>query len=142
MSAKTHDLKCDPQFFPALVDGSKPFELRENDRDYEVGDMLMLHEYERCGSCHKLHPTSGHCPHGKYTGQSCTRKVTFKTAYAQKTGFLVMGLAIPDAASCLRFTCALCEHDCTVPIGWRIDLATGVKRICPGCHKQLTQEAI
>lgn len=137
---KTHDLKCDPEFFTAVQDGTKPFEIRENDREYEVGDLLMLHEYQRCGTCHKQHP-AGRCPHGKYTGRTCTRRVTYKTSFAQKPGFIVMGMAIPDAASCLRFTCALCEHECIVPIGYRIDLATGIKRICPGCHRQLTQES-
>lgn len=138
---KTHNLKCDPEFFPAVVDGSKPFEIRENDRDYDVGDLLVLNEYVRCGECHKLHPT-GQCPSGKFTGKSCVRSVTFKTAFAQKPGFLVMGLATPPDTACLHFKCALCESDFALPVGWRIDFANGTKRICPGCRHQLTEESL
>ena len=33
-----HTVKCYPEYFKLLLDGSKPFEVRENDRIYEVGD--------------------------------------------------------------------------------------------------------
>jgi len=41
----THRLKCVPPFFAAIRDGSKPFEVRRNDRDYQVGDVLVLAEW-------------------------------------------------------------------------------------------------
>ena len=41
-----HRLKSWPEFFEPLLDGSKTFELRKNDRDYRVGDHLLLQEYE------------------------------------------------------------------------------------------------
>ncbi len=40
-----HDLKCWPAFFAGLRDGTKPFELRRNDRNYQVGDELLLREW-------------------------------------------------------------------------------------------------
>lgn len=40
----THDLKILPRYFDAVEDGSKPFEVRRNDRDYQVGDILLLRE--------------------------------------------------------------------------------------------------
>lgn len=41
----THELKILPQYFEAAWDGRKTFELRKNDRDYKVGDYLVLREY-------------------------------------------------------------------------------------------------
>lgn len=40
-----HDLKIDPEFFEAVQLGSKTAELRRNDRDFKVGDWLILKEY-------------------------------------------------------------------------------------------------
>jgi hypothetical protein len=40
-----HELKCWPVFFSQLNDNSKNFEVRRNDRDYQVGDTLLLREY-------------------------------------------------------------------------------------------------
>lgn len=41
----THELKILPQYFQAVWEGNKTFELRKNDRDYRVGDTLVLREY-------------------------------------------------------------------------------------------------
>jgi len=41
-----HELKCWPKFFKAMVDGVKTFEVRKNDRRFEVGDELLLREYD------------------------------------------------------------------------------------------------
>ena len=75
-----HDLKCHPQYFDALADGSKTFEIRFNDRGYEVGDTLLLRRYD---------PQTG------YTGESLTRRVTYVlSSYVALTpGYVAMGLA-------------------------------------------------
>jgi len=41
-----HDLKIWPQYFEAVRDGRKTFELRKWDRDYKEGDRLILREYD------------------------------------------------------------------------------------------------
>lgn len=40
-----HELKVLPQFYAALDDGSKTFEVRRDDRGFEVGDTLRLREW-------------------------------------------------------------------------------------------------
>ena len=42
---KTHYLKTWPEFFLATKLRKKAFELRKNDRNFEVGDTLVLQEY-------------------------------------------------------------------------------------------------
>lgn len=39
---KTHELKCEERFFYDILRGEKRFEVRRNDRDYQVGDALLL----------------------------------------------------------------------------------------------------
>jgi hypothetical protein len=41
----THDLKSWPEYFQAVRAGLKLFELRNNDRDFKVGDTVVLWEY-------------------------------------------------------------------------------------------------
>lgn len=41
-----HALKTEPQFFEAVIDGSKTFKVRKNDRDFRVGDYLALNELD------------------------------------------------------------------------------------------------
>lgn len=43
---KKHYLKKWPEFFKAVASGFKGFEIRINDRKYEVGDILVLQEWD------------------------------------------------------------------------------------------------
>ena len=42
---KTHELKIQPKYLVAVKSGLKKFELRINDRLYEVGDYLKLRSF-------------------------------------------------------------------------------------------------
>jgi hypothetical protein len=80
--ARTHELKTWPEFFRAIRDGRKRFELRRNDRDFGVGDCLVLREWN---------------PETKqYTGHKETRYVTYVLEDAEGLGlvpgFVIMGL--------------------------------------------------
>ncbi|HVM96584.1 MAG TPA: DUF3850 domain-containing protein, partial [Candidatus Acidoferrales bacterium] len=59
---KTHDLKIWPQWFDAVRLGSKTFEVRKNDRGFEVGDLLNLNEFK---------PGIG-----TYTGRTISKRIT------------------------------------------------------------------
>lgn len=41
-----HALKIYPEYFEAIRNGKKKFELRDNDRDFHVGDYLALNEWD------------------------------------------------------------------------------------------------
>lgn len=40
-----HELKIWPQYFERVKDGSKTFEVRNNDRGFQTGDEVVLREY-------------------------------------------------------------------------------------------------
>lgn len=46
INGRDHHLKVWTEFFDAIESGAKPFEVRRNDRDYRVGDMLHLRDYD------------------------------------------------------------------------------------------------
>lgn len=60
---KTHELKCWPDFFGPIVSGAKTFDLRKNDRNFKVGDKLVLREFDDRT--------------GKYTGEEIRRRITY-----------------------------------------------------------------
>lgn len=75
---RLHDIKAIPMFFEKLVDGTKTFEIRQNDRDYRVGDKLRIREWN---------PRSM-----EYTGREVGRVVTYLTDFMQGRNVVVMGI--------------------------------------------------
>lgn len=75
-----HELKIHPEYFKAVVLGDKTFEIRKNDRNYSVGDLLVLKEYST---------ESG------YTGKYTIVKTTYVLTDPEfvKEGFAVLGIA-------------------------------------------------
>ena len=43
---KIHALKIQPKYFADVLCGKKNFELRKDDRDFQVWDLITLQEYE------------------------------------------------------------------------------------------------
>jgi len=41
-----HELKCWPEYFQKVWDGQKPFEVRNNDRNFEANDSVTLMEWD------------------------------------------------------------------------------------------------
>lgn len=44
--SKTHELKIYPKYFEAILDGKKTFEIRKNNRNFHVGDNIVLREFD------------------------------------------------------------------------------------------------
>ena len=81
-----HELKCWPEPFEAIRSGAKTYEIREAiDRDYQVGDELVLREWV----------PSLTLLSGKYTGRRERVRVTYMTRGGQwgiPEGLCVMGI--------------------------------------------------
>lgn len=60
-----HCLKTWPEHFGALVSGKKTFEVRQDDRGFRVGDLLVLQEYD---------PAKG-----AYTGEMISKEVSMSS---------------------------------------------------------------
>ena len=84
-----HELKTWPPFYQAILDGTKTFELRSDDRGFQVGDALHLREYDNNRAV--------------YSGRWVRRLVTYKLSGGQfagiERGFCILGLGqvLPDA---------------------------------------------
>jgi ASC-1-like (ASCH) protein len=85
---KTHNLKIIQPYFDKLKAGTKKWELRFNDRDYRIGDALILQEYD---------------PSNKtYSGESLTAHVVDifygagdgKSSYGLIEGYCLMSIVI------------------------------------------------
>ncbi|MHC5253170.1 DUF3850 domain-containing protein [Listeria kieliensis] len=72
---KTHELKILPRFFKEAQDGRKYFEIRKNDRDYQVDDYVILNEFDE----------------ENYTGSKIAGRITFITDFQQQEGYIVFG---------------------------------------------------
>ena len=44
MPRKHHELKTETEYYQAVDRGDKSFEVRKNDRDFKIFDMVILHE--------------------------------------------------------------------------------------------------
>ena len=96
----THHLKTKTEYFQAVIDGKKPFEIRFNDRDFKSGDRVILEEYvgyQNYGTCPDIDMCDlyayiydedeavSHCPLNRqrcydygediYTGQRCLIRI-------------------------------------------------------------------
>jgi len=60
-----HRVKSWAHFFDSIAAGIKTHELRDNDRNYQVGDTMILERYDNI--------------EGKYTGEECYVEITYIT---------------------------------------------------------------
>jgi ASC-1-like (ASCH) protein len=82
---KTHYLKTWPPYFERIKNGQKTFEVRKNDRDFQVGDTAILNEFN---------PKTQ-----EFTGDEVIRIITYVLHGGQfgiESGFCVFGLSNVD----------------------------------------------
>lgn len=60
---KTHEVRSWPDYFSGLRDGGRNCDVRFDDRNYAVGDLLRIREYDD--------------KKGTYTGREVTRRITY-----------------------------------------------------------------
>ena len=79
MSRQHHYLKTLTNFYQDIESGKKNFEVRFNDRDFKVYDMLYLQEF---------------IPPSTYTGREIRKEVTYVLDNPDycKEGYVVLGL--------------------------------------------------
>lgn len=85
--AVTHELKILPEYFEAVLNGNKTFELRKDDRGFKVGDTLILKEFKP-GIYDSSGPEKVTIKECGYTGREVEKKIT----YIFKGGTPFMGL--------------------------------------------------
>lgn len=77
--SKTIRKKILPEYFVAVQEGRKNFELRKDDDNAQVGDNLVLYEFEN----------------NTITGRTLTRRITYvlrnKPQYGLKEGYCIIG---------------------------------------------------
>lgn len=73
-----HKIKITSDYYIADKNMTKSFEVRKNDRNYQVGDILELREWQN----------------NKYTGQTIRRKITYilNNQNYCKEGFVILGI--------------------------------------------------
>ena len=74
-----HELKILPEYLGAIIEGTKTFEIRKNDRNFEVGDLLLLRGWNG----------------EKYTGEETTVEVIYMlddTSRYILDGYVVMSI--------------------------------------------------
>jgi len=67
---KNHDLKCDAEYFDKVASGDKNFELRFNDRDFQVDETITLHRFIK----------------DSFTGSSLKKRITYVLKDAERFG--------------------------------------------------------
>jgi ASC-1-like (ASCH) protein len=81
-----HELKTWPEYFQAVARGDKTFEVRKNDRDFRVGDELLLKEYQPSYAC---------LDREYYTGRVLHRYVSYVLHggnFGIEEGYVILGL--------------------------------------------------
>lgn len=86
---RIHEVKCRDSFFNELIAGTKSFEVRRNDRDYNPGDVLAVNE-----TVSECIPPAPEGSVFRYTGRCCLLKVTYILDDPEycKEGYVIMGL--------------------------------------------------
>lgn len=83
---RTHKLKILPHYLDRILSGQKRFEIRKNDRDFQVGDWVQLIEtFDENWDVSKPRPINA---------RSVQVQIIYISDFEQKPGYVVFGFAI------------------------------------------------
>ncbi len=88
---KKHELKLLTKYFKDVEIGLKTFELRKNDRDFQVGDTLILKEYYPGDTEYK----EGIYTPAHYTNNETDKKIVYILQggqYGLEEGYVILGI--------------------------------------------------
>lgn len=98
---KIHLLKIRPEYFQAIWDEKKPFEIRKDDREYQVGDVLNLREWnDETG----MYTSRGLCVRVTYILRDCPE-------YGLMDGFCIMGIRFLSVEELLEYDMRFSRKD-------------------------------
>lgn len=83
MEKQLHELKIYPKYFDAVLNGSKLFEIRKNDRNFNVGDNIFLREWDNI----------------KYSGRTILAEITYilnDNFVGLADGYVAFGIKVND----------------------------------------------
>ncbi|EEJ42664.1 DUF3850 domain-containing protein [Leuconostoc mesenteroides] len=89
---KIHELKLDTFYFYDVKSGLKTFEIRKNDRDYQVGDVLALSAFKEGSYKHRMRYILEYESVDIHEADTIFFYITYITDYEQKDGYVVMGI--------------------------------------------------
>jgi hypothetical protein len=75
-----HNLKINKEFFIPVLEQIKTFEIRRNDRDFHIGDKIILNEWDEKKK--------------QYTGRKTNVEITYITDYEQKDNYVVFSFKV------------------------------------------------
>lgn len=84
---KVHYVKCMKKYFEDIICGKKRFEIRLNDRKYEVGDTLILREWEN----------------GEYSGNKISRNIDYILHTGERYGLMKGYSILQLAENCVNY---------------------------------------
>ena len=132
--SEVHHLKTVQPYFYDVISGRKTFEVRKNDRNFKVGDMLMLEEYIPMGA--------------RYTGIVSPYEITYILDSPEycKAGYVVLGIKPPKEVNA-ETDCPYCKQAITsVKMNFETDSILGESKwfsstrspkFCPMCGRRL-----
>ncbi|PAD38651.1 hypothetical protein CHH53_10390 [Terribacillus sp. 7520-G] len=81
---KRHKLKILEKYYNDILNGTKTFEIRKNDRNFQVGDVLSLHVWDPEENEFK-------------SGIKADVRIVYITDFEQKEGYVVLGIDLLNA---------------------------------------------
>lgn len=117
---KIHELKILPQYFNEVKYKKKSFELRKNDRDFKVGDILILKEFNP----NKEYETIEDGVYSNFSGKKVLRQVIYilKNTEGLNNNYVILGIKSIDS---------------DIELEWKSDMNEWGTLYCPFINKEV-----